>query len=420
MTARHAAPGATDREGGLPTGPLDVVIARTGDELLATLSRVLGQVPGAANAGPQALATRLGIDKVLASRLLKALRAGDPLAVVNRAPGPEPLRRVLDAAESLGVAEATLSPAREAVDRFERLIRDEIGDRSSLDAILAAWVPDARREFELRRKQAASKATSQLKGVFADVLFAAVFLAPSQTDPSMLDVVWINGLQGVRRLTPGAAIKFATRRLTPSPGGSERKPLTLTGDPVEHVDGLLLPEFCSSPTPKLTVHHAGEVVHYTLAGDDFGPGSGVDMVMGELNRAELKRGPRPNGRKMYVFAEVSQPARLMHFDAFFHASVAPRATPALLLYDTAFEGVVDPNNPARDIDRLDMLETIQPLPRGVESARTADVKRYAELLHRACDMLGWDPSSFIGARCRIDYPIYGAQATMTLDPPPYP
>ena len=146
MTARHAAPGATDREGGLPTGPLDVVIARTGDELLATLSRVLGQVPGTANAGPQALATRLGIDKVLASRLLKALRAGDPLAVVNRAPGPEPLRRVLDAAESLGVAEATLSPAREAVDRFERLIRDEIGDRSSLDAILAAWVPDARRE----------------------------------------------------------------------------------------------------------------------------------------------------------------------------------------------------------------------------------------------------------------------------------
>ncbi len=399
--------------------PLEVVIARTGDGLHTSLSGVLDSLPGPASApGPQALATRLGIDKVLASRLLKALRATDPLSVVNRAPGPEPLRRVLDAAESLGVDGERIQAARDAVDRFEHLIREEIGDRSSLDSILAAWVPEARREFELRRKQAASKAMSQLKGVYADALYASVFLAPSPTDPDLLDVVWINGLQGLRRLVPGAAVKFATRRVGQNASGlAGRTPRTLEGEPVEHVDGLLLPEYCSKPTPALDVHRAGEVVHYTLAGNRFGPGAGVDVVMGEVNRSELKRGPRPKGRKMYVFAEVSQPARLLHFDAFLHSSIAPAAQPSLFVYDTAFEGIADPNNPERDIDRLDTLEALTPLSRGVDGARTSEIRRYAELLREVCARMDWDPGAFVGSRCRIDYPIYGTQATMTFDEP---
>ncbi len=396
--------------------PLEVVIATTGDGLHASLSGVLESLPGSATApGPQALATRLGIDKVLASRLLKALRATDPLSVVNRSPGPEPLRRVLDAAEALGVDPSRILAARDAVDRFEHLIREEIGDRSSLDSILAAWVPEARREFELRRKQAASKAMSQLKGVHAEALYASVFLAPSTSDPEMLDVVWINGLQGLRRLVPGAAVKFATRRVGQNASGlAGRTPRTLEGEPVEHVEGLLLPEYCSKPTPSLDVHRAGEVVHYTLAGNRFGPGAGVDVVMGEVNRSELKRGPRPKGRKMYVFAEVSQPARLLHFDAFLHSSIAPAAQPSLFVYDTAFEGIADPNNPERDIDRLDTLETITHLQRGVDGARTSEIRRYHELLRDVCTRMGWDAGAFVGSRCRIDYPIYGTQATMTF------
>jgi hypothetical protein len=155
-------------------------------------------------------------------------------------------------------------------------------------------------------------------------------------------------------------------------------------------------------------------VHYTLAGNRFGPGAGVDVVMGEVNRSELKRGPRLKGRKMYVFAEVSQPARLLHFDAFLHASIAPAAQPSLYLYDTAFEGIADPNNPERDIDRLDTLEAITPLQRGVDGARTSEIRRYYELLRDVCARMGWDAGAFVGSRCRIDYPIYGTQATMTF------
>src|SRR4051794_10136657 len=85
-----------------PTEALESRIARTGSDLLASLTRVLRNVPGA-DAGPLRLAAALGVDKVLASRLLKAVRSTDAISIMHRSPGPEPLRRVLRASERHGV-----------------------------------------------------------------------------------------------------------------------------------------------------------------------------------------------------------------------------------------------------------------------------------------------------------------------------
>ncbi len=46
----------------------------------------------------------------------------------------------------------------------ETLIREEAGDRGALNAIIHAWLPQARRAFELRRRQSAFKARSELRG----------------------------------------------------------------------------------------------------------------------------------------------------------------------------------------------------------------------------------------------------------------
>ncbi|MCA9307299.1 MAG: hypothetical protein KDA16_12250 [Phycisphaerales bacterium] len=400
---------------GSPAEPrLEVRIAATGEDLLSAISRVLDAIPDPPS-GPQALARRLGVDKVLASRLLKAVKAPDPVSVINRAPGPDPLRRVVKAAGKQGVDAALIRTATEAIDRFERLIRDEIGDRASLDAIVSAWVPEARREFELRRKQSLFKALSHLKGAHAESITATVFLAPA-ADGKHLDIVWLNGLFGLTRLRPGAAIKFATRRFASDLAA--RKPQTLAGREVEDQSDLLLAEYCSRPTPTLRAHPVGEIVHYTLDSTRFGPASAVDLVHAEVNRSEMKRTvPAGSGRKAYVFAEVSTPAKVLQFDAFVHESVYPGATPRLRIYDTAFEGVADVNNPARDIDALDVLESISPLPNGMQSCRSAVAPRYVEMLDKVCTQMHWKGEEFRGYRCRIEYPIYGAQVTMLFDPP---
>lgn len=407
-------PSATAPVSDLPEPRLDIRIARTGEDLLISIARVLDAIPDPPS-GPQALARRLGVDKVLASRLLKAVRSPDPVSVINRAPGPDPLRRVVKAAGKQGVEASLIRDASDAIDRFERLIRDEIGDRSSLDAIVSAWVPEARREFELRRKQSVFKALSHLKGAHAEAIIATVFLAPAQ-DGEHLDIVWLNGMYGLTRLRPGAAIKFATRRFAKDLAA--RKPRTLAGREVEDQSDLLLGEYCSRPTPVLRAHPVGEMVHYTLASSGFGPTSAVDIVHAEVNRGEMKRRvPTGSGRKAYVFAEVSTPAKVLQFDAFIHESVYPGSSPSLRLYDTAFEGVADVNDPTRDIDQLDVLEGLSPLPRGLSSCRSPAASRYVEMLEKVCTRMGWNGEEFRGYRCRIEYPIYGSQVTMLFDPP---
>ncbi len=408
-----------DAPGPAPAAPADLedLINSIGDQLHSTFADLLEDQPEAQQ-GPQALARSLGVDKVLASRLLKALRTSDPMAVVHRIPGPDPLRRLLKASAKHGADPRLITGASNAVDRFETLIREEMGDRSSLDAIISAWVPEARREFELRRKQAAFKAMSQLKGAEANTIIATVFLHPSE-DERMLDVVWLSGLHGLHRLRPDAGVKFATRRLTPQ--DSSREPRTLDGESVDDLERMQLPEFCTNPLPQLNVHKVGEVVHYTMADTGFGPKSAVDLVFCEVNLAEMRRYIDPGAnRKGYVFAEVSSPARRLQFDVLVHEDVYPDSEPTLRLYDTALEGVADVNNPARDIDILPMMESVEKIGNGISCCRSATVARYSDIVRTVCQKMDWNGRKFRVYRCQIDYPIYGAQVAMLFNPPTDP
>src|SRR5690606_24055204 len=143
---------------------------------------------------------------------------------------------------------------------FERLIRLEAGDRSGLDAIISSWLSEARQQFEVRSKQSAFKAMSHLKGLAAEISVATSMVRPSDQDPGRLDVVGVFGTLGLRRLRPGAVVKFASRRLVADQ--PPRQPTTLRGEPVEGFHGLRLDAFCSQPLPEIEIRHVGDAVHY--------------------------------------------------------------------------------------------------------------------------------------------------------------
>lgn len=398
----------------LPGSRLEAEAGATGRALIEGLRQVLDALPDAPQ-GPQALATQLGLDKVLTSRLLKAVRNPDPLSAVHRAPGPEPLRRVLRAAKKRGVNVQIVQAAEHAVERFERLIRLEAGDRSSLGAMLSAWLPEAREEFELRRKQSVFKALSQLKGVSADLDFSTVLLAPSD-DGVHVDVVWLLAQYGVQRLRPGATVKFVTRRLEVD--GSERRPFDLAGTPVEDIDDLRLDHFCHAPPAPLVAKRFGPVVQYALGDSGFGPRSTVDVILAEVNRREIRRFvPQAEERHSYVFAEVSTPVKSLVFDVHVHRDVYPNSDPELVIFDTHGSGIADPNDRARDIDRFDMVERVERFDPAGRELRIAAVPHHLELMQHVYDRLGWDRADFRAYRCTVDYPIYGSQLTMVFDPP---
>lgn len=390
-------------------GTLEVRINSAGEDLLDGLVRVLNQIPGG-DSGPQQLAKELGIDKVLASRILKAIRAPDPMSVVHRVPGPEPMRRLLKASSKLGVNPADIVTANSAVDRFETLIRSEIGDRSALEAILSAWVPEARREFELRRKQTAFRAMSQLKGAQADVYAECAIFYPS-ADNEHIDVVWIKAIVGLHRLRPGVPVKFTSHRQIE--GQTQRKTYTLTGDPVDSLSSATLKNYCSTPTPTLNVHPAGELMHYMLKDDAFGVSSSVDLVTCEVNRAEIPRYiPDERNRKAWASSDINIPSKRMQFDVLVHKDLYNRSFPELRIYDTTINGQADINDPARDMDQLDLMESIENLGAGLNRFGSSSVPKYRTMLEEVCSTLGYDGTALRGYRCTADYPIHGSQTAM--------
>ena len=394
--------------------PLEMQVVEVGRELAETVGGVLDRIPGQPH-GPQALATALSVDKVLTSRLLKALRSREPVAVVHHLPGPEPLRRVLRAADALGIDPERIRAAAHAVDRFESMIRREVGDRSGLDAVLSAWLPEARREFELRRKQSAFKAMSQLKGVEARVSLGTVLLHPSE-DGVHMDVVWLMGHLGMHRLRPGVTVRFATKRMEPD--GAVRHPQSLSGSDIESIEDAMLREFCDRSVAAVNIERAGDRVHYTLGGEAFGPSSTCDFLIAEVNPAELPRCvPAGSGRRGYVFASVSIPVRLLVFDVIVHESLYTGREPALAIYDTAVEGLASVNDRSRDISRLDQMESIQMLGAGTASLGHAEVPRYPDMVRHVMQRMHWDALQFRAYRVAIDYPVYGSQVTVSFEAP---
>ena len=295
-----------------------------------------------------------------------------------------------------------------------------MGDRSSFDALISSWLPQAREEFELRRKQAAFKALSQIKGVSVATQLATVLLHPSgpDGDGDRIDVVWLIGLLGLTRLRPGARVRLATRRQVGAGGSGNggRAPRTLAGESVEGLDGLRLDDFCHAPPAELEVRRVGDTVHYLFGGDAFGKKAVSDLLLAEVNLAEMAREPEP-GRRGYVFAEVGTPGRRLLFDVLVHRDVYPGATPSLEVYDTAFDGVVDANDPARTVDRLDLTERLDGLGDGLDGLRTVALPNYRGLLEHVFGSLGWDAAEFRAHRCEIDYPLYGSQVVAAFGPP---
>jgi hypothetical protein len=396
---------------------LEVRISEIGSTIANCLSQILSQVPDSPH-GPQSLARALGLDKVFTSRLLKALRAQDPVAVIHLLPGPDPLRRFIRAAGKLGVSPTSIESASTVVTDFETLIRQVAGDRSSLDAMISAWLPEARRDFELRRKQSAFKAMSELIGASVRTNLATVILHPSANGET-IDIVWLIGMLGLQRLRPGVTVKMQTRRFVQDE--TPRLPTNLDGIQIQSMADACLGRFCEPSIPEIDILQSGESIHYLLGSGAFGPGSAVDLVLCEVNLEEMARFvPAELKRKGNVFAGIATPSRSLLFDVLVHNDVYPATEPQLIIYDTAINGVADINDPARDIDRMNLSESIQSLGRGAAQWRDTSVPNYVELLRYVFDQLKWDAESFRGYRCAIDYPVYGSQVAMAFTPPPPP
>ncbi len=389
-----------------------------GRDLSSSIEAVIASIPGRPER-PMDVAKALGLNKDISSRIVKAVRQPDPLAVLHGMPGPEPLTRLIRAAADLDVDVKVVADARRAVERFDHLIRTEAGDRGTLDAMISAWLPEAREKQELAAKQLAFRGMALIRGVSSETNFSTTFISPSATDPDHVDVAALIGTFGLRRIHPSATVRLGSRLLKQAIRSTR---YTLNGKEVTSIADARLDQFCSRPLIELEPLEGEDRVVYTLGPGAVGSSGAANVLLGEYQPAAMLR-YKPEGARRgdaQFMARITYPLRRLVFDLLIHEDTFPDARPTAIVHDTISGGVVSIEDEVREIDRLELHEDVIACGYGIERMRFAEIPRYTEMLAHVCDVRGWDPSSFRGYRCLIDYPVVGSQISVLMPRNPGP
>jgi hypothetical protein len=386
-------------------------VRQCAERVNTALQDVLNRIPPP-NRSPKDLARKLKVHRTLASRLLGALRMSDPLAVVANIPGKQGIAAILDAAESL-VGADPVREARTALNEFESLVEHGLGGREVLDVALRAWLPETRDKHDLACRQQVFRGMCGLAGVTADVTIDAAIRYPSE-DGEHANIAEIHGLVGLRRLSPGRDIPVGSLGMIPgvkTASGAYIQNLPGRGGPE---DRPIIEEFSSARLPAVRELRMGNFRQYFLSGEEIGNRSKVDVFtalvtchIGPLYREEGSPPRRTGGAHM-----VEVPTRTLLMDRFVLDDGSAPKDALVLMHRPGMRGAVDPNDPMRDIDRLDCNETIQFLGRGSERFGALEVARYPELIRHVCGQLGLDAGLLLGHRCRVQYPLPHVQYSM--------
>ena len=384
-------------------------IRDVGSDLAESLRSVIEAVPGRPRR-PNHLARELGLNRAISSRVLSATARKDPLEVTHIIPGPEPLRSLLRAAADKDVDAAIIARAEAAVARFERLITTEAGTRSRLDAIISSSLPGAREKLELSSKYAVFKGMSQLMGVQTETWLTSMLYHPTDADRTRLDVASIHGALGMQRLRPGVAVHFSFGKAPPTSWSADHEDTPIGSMPLER--------FYTNPPAKLKAQQNEDELVHSFVGEEVGPSAAVDMLAADHHPGAIERyTPEGTRRKRGGAVLPDIPTKTLIFDMVLHEEVFAGSDPVLHVYNAGLRGRPDVNDPRRDVDRMDVQESIEFLGRGAGRLHAPEVPNYADMLRYVCGQLGWDLKAFRTYRCRVQYPVHGWVVCMSFIPP---
>ena len=400
--------------------PLGVCFEQAAEIVLGRLQHAVSSLLRAGPEQPRKAADVervFGLDHRLGWQIYRIAHATNALSAGPYVPARVSMMKLLTVAGRKGVSQEVIAELSEAYDEFEGLIREHATDRAEFDAMVRAFLPEERAKQDLESREGAVKMMSQVKGVAMEAAIDASFLHPS-ADGKRVDRASLVCNLGLRRTRPNARIEYWTAEF----GGRDNSSLTLGGVPIDDPRSMLLPQFCTQPTPRFDVSTSEGMTSYLVAGEEIGLSSAIDLVVASQMPAGMKRYREPGGRRTAgVFFTTDTPLKRGTLDVFIHRDVYPGSQPELAVYDIVPRGVVRSfDDQTRQRDRIDVHETVRSLGRVGVNARLPHMPRYLELLEHVYSTLGWKPDDFRGYRLDVMFPVYGAQYLVGFEMPELP
>jgi hypothetical protein len=392
-------------------------IEAVGRELRRAITPVVEAVAGA-HPRPTRISRAIGLDKSLASRLVRALQSSSDLDLMHLVPSPVGLRIFADLAVRYADP-ASIANLKAASERFEELLDTLPGGRASIDAQIAESSDVALRKREHIAKQASFKAMSFLLGHFSEVVTTTLFLVPSASG-RRVDGIEIQRRIGLRRMRPSRPLVLMAIWGEPDDAISEN---AISFDTLDGERGsanpsdFLLPAFSTQPLPKLDVEREGEMTALVLAGDpNLHTPSQLTSAMLVRNGWPVEPESRIQSLRGYV---LHTPCRQVVRDVYVAESLYPDAMPQVSFVlpgprpspESGEEG-------RRRYSEVDLACSIEHLPRGPQSYEIPGVVNHSAVVRHVLERTGHGMTRFRGWRLAMTYPVSLVEMVWTLTHPP--
>lgn len=381
---------------------------------LVELYAIVGADPEA----PQEVSRSFKLNKNLTwklARLMTAPEAGDALQYL---PGTGAIKIFLRAMATAGAPEALLEQVRTAYDEVEEVVQVHVGDRSTLELVLDGLGPERAERLEVSRKLA-FRGNSGVWGVQARAKLTLAVMAPNPEDDAQLDLAFVRGFLGFRRLRSELSWPMSVRR----DWTGEGEPFAGSWEPIEPeqaVGGLpLLSEFSTQPVPRFEMRASGGGVCYMLPPGPVGNTAALDCFFGDISRAQTPRYRTGADTHGEIVSGITVPVESQLIDIVYHRSLADRLEPEVLTYGDPFgnQSMVSGDHSQCS---LPINERAHELPGVPPIVSTPLFAGYARLMVRVYERMGWKPAEFRGLRLQTRYPPMGTNVSLRFPLPERP
>lgn len=362
------------------------------------------------------LRERLGLDKSVASRMARAIRAADAATALRDLPGAEMLERFIARCEEIGADGAAVAGAQAAVRALDEAIEAFPGDRASLASAVAvggaaddggaAGDPVASPARLRAARRGAYDALLFAQGISCETTSCITILGPGRT-PGMLDQAMVIGTTGVRRLRRGNP--YAVLSLQGHPSASEGYSRTaLGGAPLlDDPSAALMPEFCSPAATQLRLERRGKFHSLVLDATVPPLDEPMDLAYGVVNLNFVPARATEDNRWTMTQYTVSRPCRLHVREVLLHRDTLPGSTPAAV-FTVETVPADRPEILGPDRSRRGFVEHgagFIPMGRGFAMRGKPGEDFVVPMGMRAFEVLGWNPDEFQRFRMVVEYPL---------------
>ena len=397
------------------------VIERAG----AVGRRLAGELRAVVNALPsedrriRAMASRLGVNRNICQRVLKAIRAGqDGSNTLLALPGVEGLLKFSRAAARCGFQPGKIESLEAAIEQFASLIQECGGSHARLQTLLetASRRPvgvagDGASSSQVAIREYLFEGTSAMLGSAMDAHALITAIRPVPGDAARVEVAGLTGFVG-QRLQPNAQpltvaySNFSSGTDASLPGYQE-----LVQSELSH-DASMVDELCSQPAPKVTSRRGKNSIVHMIDPAPADRKTPFTVAIG--NRVGVMDNPALNDLKVFnVAARIRNPTRRLIFDVYLHRSLAAASVPSIaaFLWHPALS-----EDPAESWhERLPDDNHVAILGRGVHNAASDAWDKHADATQRLFRSLNWPPDEYVAHRIDVAYPIWGAWYVFSAD-----